>query len=368
MSDSGEKTEQATDKRMREVRSKGQLSKSQDLTAWLGIGAAAIMTPVTISLGAQAGTSQMISIRSLVARPDPELAVQMLAESLGSMAGVLTPMLATVFVTVLIGAVAQGGVHFKKVAGNYEQFNLVTGFARTFGGQAVWQGVKALLKTVAVGLVLTMVVQGLMPILMTAGGLPVMALIGAAGGGAASLVQSAVIAGLVLAAADVFVVIRRNRKRTRMTKKEVTDENKSSEGDPQVKSQRRSKQLAMSRNRMIASVATSDVVLINPTHFAVALKYEPGKSAPRVVAKGAGVIAARIREQAETDNIPIVRDIPLARALHAECEIGEEIPVELYNAVARVLAFVMALKTRGSGAGSGVHTVTEPALTAGGHQ
>jgi len=194
---------------------------------------------------------------------------------------------------------------------------------------------------------------------MTAGGLPVTVLIGAAGDGTAALVQSAVIAGLVLAAADVMVVMRRNRKRTRMTKKEVTDEHKSSEGDPMIRSQRRARQLAMSRNRMIAAVATADVVLINPTHFAIALRYEPGKSAPRVVAKGAGVIAARIREQAETDTVPIVKDIPLTRALHSACELGQEIPVELYNAVARVLAFVLALKSRGSRAG--VHTMTQPA-------
>ncbi|TFC95581.1 EscU/YscU/HrcU family type III secretion system export apparatus switch protein [Cryobacterium sinapicolor] len=372
MSDSGEKTEQATDKRMREVRSKGQLSKSQDLTAWIGIGAAAAMTPVTIGLAADAGTDQMIRIRSLVANPQPDLAVQMLVDSLASMGAILTPMLATVFVVVLVGAVAQGGVHFKKVAGKYEQFNLVTGLGRTFGGQAVWQGVKALLKTIAVGLVLVLVVQGLAPILMTAGGLPVSVLIGAAGDGAVALVQSAVIAGLVLAAADVFVVMKRNRKRTRMTKKEVTDENKSSEGDPMVKSQRRARQLAMSRNRMIAAVATADVVLVNPTHFAVALRYEPGKSAPRVVATGAGVIAARIREQAESDRVPIVRDIPLTRALHSACKLGDEIPVELYNAVAQVLAFVLALKSRGSGAhngaghGSRVHTLNDRVLTAGG--
>ena len=143
-----------------------------------------------------------------------------------------------------------------------------------------------------------------------------------------------------------------------MTKKEVTDEHKGSEGDPLIRSQRRARQLAMSRNRMMAAVATADVVLINPTHFAVALRYEPGKSAPRVVAKGAGVIAARIREQAETDTVPIVKDIPLTRALHSACELGQEIPAELYNAVARVLAFVLALKTRGSRAG--VHTMTVP--------
>jgi flagellar biosynthetic protein FlhB len=103
----------------------------------------------------------------------------------------------------------------------------------------------------------------------------------------------------------------------------------------------------MSRNRMIAAIGSADVVLVNPTHYAVAIKYEPGKSAPRVVAKGAGAIAARIRSEAEEKNVPLVRDIPLTRALHAACELNQEIPVELYDSVARVLAFVMQLKNRG---------------------
>jgi flagellar biosynthetic protein FlhB len=106
------------------------------------------------------------------------------------------------------------------------------------------------------------------------------------------------------------------------------------------------------------------VVLVNPTHFAIALKYEPGKSAPRVIAKGAGVIALRIREQAEADRVPIVKDIPLTRALHKACDLGDEIPVDLYNAVARVLAFVLALRTRGSS--KGVHEMNQ-LVAAGGH-
>ncbi|RNE66666.1 EscU/YscU/HrcU family type III secretion system export apparatus switch protein [Cryobacterium tepidiphilum] len=364
MSDSSERTEQATEKRMKEVRSKGQLSRSQDLTAWLGIGAAAVMLPATISAGANAASAQLLGIGGLIRHPEPQLALQALGDGLASMTGTIAPLLAAVVVIVLAGAVFQGGVHLKKFTGNYEQFNLVSGMKRTFGTQALWQGAKALLKTGVVALVLTAVVQGLTPVLMTAGGLPVSALLDAAGTGSASLLQAAVVAGLVLAAADLFVVMRRNRKKTRMTKKEVRDENKSSDGDPLIKSQRRSRQLAMSRNRMIASVADADVVLVNPTHFAVALKYEPGKSAPRVVAKGAGVVAARIREQAETDRVPIVQDIPLARALHAACEIGQEIPVDLYNAVARVLAFVMALHSRG--AASGTHTM-HPAKPYGAH-
>jgi flagellar biosynthetic protein FlhB len=98
-------------------------------------------------------------------------------------------------------------------------------------------------------------------------------------------------------------------------------------------------------------------VLVNPTHVAVALKYDAGKSAPRVVAKGAGVIAARIRAEAEAKEVPMVQDVPLARALHSACELGQEIPVELYRAVAGVLAFVMSLKSRG--AARGLHRMAD---------
>lgn len=365
MSDSGERTENATDKRMKEVHAKGQLSKSQDFTAWIGVGAAAVMIPATVSAGADATSAQFFALRGVMAHPTPARAVQALVDGLGSMAGVVMPMLAVVTIAVFAAAVAQGGIHFKKFTGKFDQFNPVEGLKRTFGMQAGWQGIKALLKTVVVGLVLFAVIQGLMPVLMSGGGLPATALIDAAADGTGSLVRSAVVAGLILAAIDVFVVMRRNRKRTRMTKKEVKDENKSSEGDPLIRSQRRSRQLAMSRNRMMAAIVDADVVLVNPTHFAIALKYEPGKSAPRVVAKGAGVIALKIREQAETDKIPVVKDIPLTRALHSACELGQEIPVELYNAVARVLAFVLALRKRGSAAGSyagsyaGTHVMNE---------
>ena len=106
---------------------------------------------------------------------------------------------------------------------------------------------------------------------------------------------------------------------------------------------------------MIAAVAGSDVVLVNPTHVAVALRYEAGKSAPRVVAKGSGVIAERIREEAAEAGVPMVRDIGLARAVHAACDLGEEIPEDLYTAVARVLVFVASLRERG--AARGIHSL-----------
>ncbi len=354
MSDAAEKSEQATPQRMKEVREKGQLTRSQDMSAWLGVGAVAVMLPLTISLGTTAAESHVQNIQDIVAAPDPLRAVDTLVEGLGSMLGTLGPLFAVVVGVIIAGAAVQGGIHFRKFKGKFEQLDLVKGTGRVFGMQALWEGAKSLLKTIVVAGVLYLVIQGLMPVLTSAGGLPVTSLLAAASSGATILLQSAVAAGLVLAAADIFVVMKRNRKKTRMSKQEVKDEHKRSDGDPMIKSQRRARQLAMSRNRMISSVGSADVVIVNPTHIAIALRYEAGKAAPRVVAKGQGNIATRIREEADANKVPLVKDVPLARALHAECEIGHEIPLEHYNAVARILAFVMALKKRGGGSGTHV--------------
>lgn len=347
MADSQEKTEQATPKRMKDVRAKGELGKSQDVTAWVGVGAAAFMIPSTISHATTAAEHQLLTVRSIISNPDTGKALQALQDALGSIGETILPMLVVVSIAIIASSAAQGGIHLMVPKAKFEHLNLLNGVKRTFGTQALWQGAKSLLKTAVVAVVMYAVIQSLMPVLMGSGSLPITSLLAAADGGVSSLMQFAVYAGLGLAAADVFVVMRRNLKKTRMSKKEIKDESKNTEGDPHIKGHRRSLQIAMSRNRMMASVAGADVVMLNPTHIAVALKYEPGKSAPRVVAKGSGVIAARIREEAEVHKVPMVQDIPLARALHAACELGDEIPVELYRAVAEVLAFVLQLKTRG---------------------
>jgi flagellar biosynthetic protein FlhB len=153
---------------------------------------------------------------------------------------------------------------------------------------------------------------------------------------------AAIVAGLVLAVADYLYQRHTVMKQLRMSPRDIRDELKQSEGDPMMKGAIRSRQMSVSRNRMLAEVSTADVVLVNPTHLAVALRYAPGQGAPRVVAKGAGRVAARIRERAHEHRVPVVEDRPLARALFRICEIGEEIPAELYLAVARILAFVFA--------------------------
>jgi len=357
-SDSGEKTEKASDKRMKEVHEKGRLSRSQDLSAWIAIGAAGLLFAGTVDAGTRAGRDQLRTVADVIVAPDPAKAVQALGDGLGSVTSTVTPLLVVVLVVALATALAQGGLHFRKIRPHFEHWAPAGAFSRMFGMQALWEGTKSLLKTAVVGGVLALAIAQILPVLASSAALPLTALLDVARGGIGALVASAVAAGLAIAAADLLVVMRRNRKHTRMSRKELQDEHKSSEGDPLIRSQRRSRQLAMSRNRMIAAVSDADVVIVNPTHVAVALKYEPGRSAPRVVAKGQDLVAARIRERAEEAGVPTVRDIPLARALHAACEIDQEIPVELYNAVAKLLAFVMALKRRG--AARGAHQMPQP--------
>ena len=161
------------------------------------------------------------------------------------------------------------------------------------------------------------------------------------------LTQLGVPVGIVMAALDYAVNRRRTSKQTNMTKDEVKREHKQSEGDPLVKSAIRGRQLAAARNRMMSDVPLADVVLTNPTHVAVALRYQPDRGAPVVVALGAGVVAARIREIAAENRVPLVQDIPLARSLYRSTRVGHEIPPELFAAVAHVLAFVISRRERG---------------------
>lgn len=353
MADSQERTEQATEKRLKEVRRKGELSTSKDLGAWLSIAAAAAAMPALIQAVESNAQGQFALVVEVIRDPTRARALQVLNTGFASIIPTLGPLFAAVVIAVVAGAVLQGGPHFKMFSVSFKSFDPIAGLKRIFGTQALWEGAKALMKTAVVGLVLFSVIQSVVPQLIGSGFLPLDQVVGIAQSSLTVLIETAVIAGLVVGAIDVLVVRRRNLKRMRMSKREVKDENKSSEGDPMIKGQRRARAFAMSRARMMDAVRTADVIILNPTHIAVALKYEPGKSAPRVVAKGADEVAARIRENAKEHRIPMVHDIPLARTLNKLCDVGDEIPHELYSAVAQVLAFVFALKSRG--AGQGVH-------------
>ncbi len=181
----------------------------------------------------------------------------------------------------------------------------------------------------------------------SAGALPLSAVAATFTESAILMFRVVAVTGLVIAVADYVVVRMKTMKQLKMSKYEITQENKQAEGDPHMKAHRRGVQMSMSRNRMMSEVSEADVLLVNPTHYAVALKYDPTKGAPRVVAKGAGEVAAKLREIASEARVPLLQDMPLTRALHASCELGQEVPPELFTAVARVLAFVMHLGARG---------------------
>jgi flagellar biosynthetic protein FlhB len=179
-------------------------------------------------------------------------------------------------------------------------------------------------------------------------------------GGAAAMqiLRNILIAGVLIAVADYIFQRRKYNGQARMTKQEVKDEYRQQEGDQMVRSTRKARARAMSKNRIIALAGQADVVLMNPTHFAVALKYSPERGAPEVVAKGAGHLALKIKDVALENGVSVVTDPPLARALFRLCDIGDFIPGALYEAVARVLAFVFGLRRRGMG--SGVHSLGAP--------
>jgi len=349
----GEKTEQPTQQRLKKAKREGQIGRSQDIGAWFGMLAASIMLPRTLSAAIDHARQLMAKVPEVIQNPDPTLALHMLKDAAMSAAWAVLPLAGTLMAVGIAAAGAQGGIRVatKLFIPKFSRLNPLPGIKKMFGPQALWEAAKALVKTSVLAAVLYTTTKGVVPTLMTAGRLPLSALLATVKDATIGLVRAAAVAGIVMAAADYFVVRRRTNKQLRMTKEEVKQENKNAEGDPLVKAQIRARQMAMARNRQMADVPTADVVLVNPTHVAVALRYEPTKGAPRIVAKGQGPVATKIRELAAEHRVPMVQDVPLARALHGGCDVGAEIPAEFYAAVAKVLAFVMSLKARGSAAG-----------------
>jgi flagellar biosynthetic protein FlhB len=350
---SGEKTEQPTPQKLKKAKREGQIGRSQDVGAWFGMLAASIMLPKTMSAAIDHSRELLEKVPEVIADPEPAQALAMLREAGMGIAYAVLPLAITLMIVGVASAGAQGGIRVatKLFVPKFSRLNPLPGIKRMVGPQALWELVKALVKTTVLASVLYTTTKDRIPTLMTAGQLPLGSLLAVVKDAVLGLVRAASVAGIVMAAADYFVVRRRTNKALRMTKEEVKQEYKNTEGDPHVKGQIRQRQMAMARNRQMADVPTADVVLVNPTHVAIALRYEAAKGAPRVIAKGQGEIARKIRELALEHRVPMVQDVPLARALHASCEVGAEISAEFYGAVAKVLAFVMSLKARGSAAG-----------------
>lgn len=350
----GERTEKATPKRRKKARHDGQIGNSPEVGSWLGLLAASFVIPHVFSNLMDLSANTVVQLSALIQHPDVGPAMDIAVNAAKAAFGDVLPMALLIALVGVLSVGAQGGiwVAVKLLKPNLKRLNPLSGFKRMFGPHALWSLVKALLKTAALALVTVLSVRHLVPTVMGSGTLDIGSLVSITVHTVLNLIRAAAAAGLAMAFVDYAVVRRRNNKSLKMTMHEVKEEFKSTEGDPRRRGLIRSRQLAMSRNRMMADVAKADVVVVNPTHIAVALRYEPDRGAPRVVAKGGDHLAARIRAVAEENRVPMVSDIPLARTLYQVCDIGQEIPADLFKAVATVLAFIMTLRKRGSVAGT----------------
>jgi flagellar biosynthetic protein FlhB len=363
-SDKASKTEKATPKKVSDARKKGQVAKSQEVAAWTTTLAMTMLLPLTFSSAREHVLQLVARLPDLIAEPETGPALALFADGLRGGLIAIAPM-AVGLMLIGVGAnVAQVGLKPSPQAlqPKLSKLNPLPGLKRMVGARSLWSGCKELLKLGLLGGFAYHSIGGFIPHLLSAGGLTLTDTMGGVAGAALSFLRWTAVLGLALAAADYAMERRHLAKELRMSLQEVKDEHKQADGDPQMKGMIRERQMRMSRNRMMADVATADVVLVNPTHVAVALKYDPASGAPRVVAKGQGAIATKIRERAHEHRVPLVKDVPLARAVHRACEVGDEIPAELYAAIARVLAFLFSLKARGVAAGT--HVVPQPALVA----
>jgi flagellar biosynthetic protein FlhB len=258
----------------------------------------------------------------------------------------VAPVAAACIGAALITGTAQVGLRPTAIKVDFRRINPVSGARNVFGPNLIFEALKALAKVAVVGLVAALtLLPGLTGLASIVGISP--SSLGSMGGSKAlGIAERAAIAYVLIGLIDYGWRRWRNEKELRMTKQEVRDEMRQYGISAEVKAAQRRRQMQAARARMMAAVPDADVVVVNPTHYAVALRYDGTRTAPEVVAKGKELIAAQIRRIAEENDVPVISDPPLARALHASVEVGQMIPEELYAAVARVLAYVYRVAGR----------------------
>jgi flagellar biosynthetic protein FlhB len=341
----GEKSEKATPKKRDEARKKGTVAKSADINGvavlLAGFGILAALAPAMLD-------RMENSMRHLLQLMGTPSVVSI--DGLGALFGELGIVMALTVGPIAAGCMAAGFIaniaqvkwkpSWKSVKPDPRKLNPVTGAKNLLGKRALFELAKNLLKVTVVGVVVFMVVTPKMDELAALVGMPPAALLVELSKQTLSIAMRACVAYLFIALADYAYQRYSTEKSMKMTKDEVKQEFKGQEASSEVRGARKRRQMEGARARMMQDVPEADVVVTNPTHYAVALKYDAEKAAPVVVAKGKDLIAARIRQLAGESGVPIVPDPPLARSLHASVEVGQMIPEELYQTVAQLLAFV----------------------------
>ena len=351
--DASDKTEDPTQKRLDEALERGDVAKSQEINTWFVIaGGTLVMSTFSGSIGG----GMLVPLRGLIANA---WSIRTDGPALLSLASSLEyAVIAAVGVPMLMLALAA-------LAGNMMQHRLVwsgealkpklskispgAGFKRIFGKQAAVNFAKGIFKLTALGAVMAAILWPERHRLEARVRFDPAALLGVTNSLSLHLMGAVVAMLAIVAVGDYLFQYRTWYERQKMSQQDIKEEFKQSEGDPHVKGRMRQLRQARMKKRMMAAVPKASVIITNPTHYSVALQYERGMAAPVCVAKGADNLAFKIREIARENNIPIVENVPLARALFATVEIDAEIPVEHYQAVAEVIGYVMGLRRNLSG-------------------
>jgi flagellar biosynthetic protein FlhB len=347
--DGQEKTEEATPKRLEEAREKGQVPRSRELTTM----AMLLMAALSLSVLGGHMVEQMGQImhQGLVIERaktlDQFAVIELFGTALGQAMLLLLPFLVIMLATAFAAPVALGGWSFsaEALAFKPDKLNPLRGLKRIFAVRGLVEMIKSLAKFLLIGSIGAGLLWHYMPELMGLGRESVESGLAHTG---SILSRSFIVLSvslLLIAAIDVPFQLWDHAKNLKMTRQEVRDEHKNTEGKPEVKARIRQMQRDVAQRRMMDAIPKADVVITNPTHYAVALRYEADRmSAPVVVAKGVELVASQIRTVAVANKVPLYEAPPLARALYYSTEIGHEVPAGLYLAVAQILAYVFQLK------------------------
>ncbi|HPA15571.1 MAG TPA: flagellar biosynthesis protein FlhB [Desulfobacterales bacterium] len=344
-----EKTEKATPKKREKVREEGQVAKSMELPSVLILMAAIIVLYIFGYYSYQNLTGLLRYSFTFDSIPNLDLkhGIFLMNKHTIQMILILAPLMVAVFLAALVANFFQVGfyVSFKAVEPKLNKLDIIKGFGRLFSMRSLVELTKSIVKLCIIGVIAYFVVKGEANRMLGMHDASVAYFLLFILKGIMKIFFWVILAMSAMAVLDYGFQKWQFEKQIMMTKQEVKDESKQMEGDPQVKSRIRSIQYQAARKRMMQAVPEADVVVTNPTHLAIAIHYESGSmNAPKVTAKGAGLLAERIKKIARENHIPVIENKELARNLYKLVDIGQNIPLQLYRAVAELLAFVYKLK------------------------
>ncbi len=350
-SDDAQKTEEPTPRKLEEARKKGQVANSREVNHWFLILAGAV---AFMAFAPSMSKDLVSSMSRFITEPDLFVADRAgfgraLSDLGGDVLMAMLPFMAVLLIAAFLAGIVQTGflISVDRIKPELSKISVLKGVKRLFSLKSVAEFLKSIFKLVIVGSVVAALLSPIfdnLPYLITLATGDVMDVLLSL---AVRLFVGVLAVMTVITVADVLYQKFEHTKSQRMSRQEIKDELKQTEGDPQIKARLRQIRTERARRRMMASVPEADVVITNPTHVAVALKYDPdAMSAPRLLAKGADAVAARIRQVAKENDVPLVENPPLARALFASVDIDAEIPPEHYKAAAEIISYVFQLRGR----------------------